>query len=444
MKLFDWIKKKKQTPQPVPQPMPSSAAQAEPASALPKQEQTEPAPAQKPKQHDAALRLYACRRDISVIGPIFEKAFAEQLQKLDALNSNTFVMTLKDGTFLQIHITSNTQRGMAQIYHIAGLFSNSPLKNAELKEKILQQIKLFNCIVKLKFVLNDDEKRTNAIMQSIYTAAKAITAFVLTPSMELFHYDGRLLIDTEGNSAFETFSPIAASDFLYNNKQPSPSDIARKEKSIAVLKQKKIPYLENLPSAALESDTTLHTKEEVVKRLIATYATCVQAEIYASGDYSNPQEKMEEQMAILEEKYHVSQYFSPEEKQYIDHPPIKEFELFQRYGWRYECCAVFLWALSLLELKEPNQICEALELGNIIWNHNFESLLEASTLRSKAEILDLQDITLRYNWACVDARIHHKTLDTLDFSVVYERHYALNWLLKVDGIDHWDHIVTNT
>lgn len=255
MKLFDWIKKKKQTPQPVPQPMPSSAAQAEPASALPKQEQTEPAPAQKPKQHDAAIRLYACRRDISVIGPIFEKAFAEQLQKLDALNSNTFVMTLKDGTFLQIHITSNTQRGMAQIYHIAGLFSNSPLKNAELKEKILQQIKLFNCIVKLKFVLNDDEKRTNAIMQSIYTAAKAITAFVLTPSMELFHYDGRLLIDTEGNSAFETFSPIAASDFLYNNKQPSPSDIARKEKSIAVLKQKKIPYLENLPSAALESDT---------------------------------------------------------------------------------------------------------------------------------------------------------------------------------------------
>ena len=445
MKLFDWIKKKKEIPQQTSSSVSETTAFSFEAQQPEQTQQSSPTQqSQTQQEHDAAIRLYACRKDTSVIASVFEIAFAEQLTKIDFLNNNEFVMTLTDDTFVQARITSNPQESMAQAYHIANFFNKAPLKNKILKENILQQMKLFNCIVTLKFVINSDEKRTDFIIQNVYTVAKALTAFVLVPTMELFHYDGRLLIDAEGNSAFDTFSPIASADFLDYGKNPSPSDIARKEKSIAVLKEKKIPYLEKLPSTALEADTTLQQKEDIIKRLIATYATCIQSEIYTNENYKEPQKKMEEQMAILEEKYHVSQYFSPQEKHYIEHPPIEQPQLFHSYGWRYECCAVFLWALSLLELKEPNEICEALQLGNIIWNHNFESLLEAAKLRSKEEILDLQDLTLRYDWACVDARIHDKTIDALDFGVIYERHYALNWLLNVDGISDWDNIVTNT
>ena len=70
--------------------------------------------------------------------------------------------------------------------------------------------------------------------------------------------------------------------------------------------------------------------------------------------------------------------------------------------------------------------------------------MESAVVRSKEEILDFQDLVLRYDWACVDARIHHKPLSILDGDIVYEWHYALNWLVQADGITQWDDVTTTT
>ena len=458
MKFFDWIKKKKEPEKKQIEEENSSIIESDILDIEVKIPQTENSTAknvndskqqkeqnqQKGKEHDAAIRLYSCRKNTAIIPSVFEKAFSEEYKKLDFVNDSEFVLTLNDDTFLKIRIITNKQETMAQAYGMANFFSKAPVKNQVLKENILQQMKLFNCIISIQFILNSDEKRTNTIIKNVYIVAKALTAFVLVPTMEVFHYDGRLLINTEGQSAFDTFHPIASADFLDKEMKPTEADIQRKQNSIEILKSKKIPYLEELRSAVFDAETTLQSKETILQRLIATYATAIQAEVYASGKYDNPEQKMKEQIDLLNEKYHVSEYFSPKEKEYIDHPPVKEPKLFNSYGWRYECCAVFLWALSLLDLKEPNQICEAVELGNIIWNHDFDSLSKAAKLRSKEEILSLQDLTLRYDWACADARINNKTIDALDFGVIYERHYALNWLLTVDGISDCDAVTTTT
>ena len=63
---------------------------------------------------------------------------------------------------------------------------------------------------------------------------------------------------------------------------------------------------------------------------------------------------------------------------------------------------------------------------------------------SDLEILDMQDLVLRYHWACVDARIHHKEMPKLNADIIYEWHYALNWLVGADGNTKWDEVVTNT
>lgn len=460
MKLFDWIKKKKEhQPQQeeTPPNIQNNTANEESETTQEnsghsekeeikeaKEEKEELKPKEKEKTHDAAIRLYSCRKNTAVIPSVFEKAFSQECKKLDIVNDTESVLTLNDDTFLKIRIISNKQETMSQAYSMANFFSKAPIKNKVLKENILQQMKLFNCIVSIQFTIDSDEKRTNAIIKNVYSVAKTLTAFVLVPTMEVFHYDGRLLINTEGASAFDTFHPIASADFLDEERKPTEADTARKKKSIATLKRKKVPYLEELRSTSLDAETTLQDKDSIIKRLIATYATCIQAEIYVSGNYENPEQKMKEQLALLEEKYHVSNYFSPKEKEYINHPPVKEQKIFTSYSWRYECCAIFLWALSLLELKEPNEICEAVDLGNIIWKHDFNSLSKVAKLRTKEEILSLQDLTLRYDWACVDARINGKTIDALDFGVIYERHYALNWLLTVDGITDWDAVATTT
>ncbi len=48
------------------------------------------------------------------------------------------------------------------------------------------------------------------------------------------------------------------------------------------------------------------------------------------------------------------------------------------------------------------------------------------------------------NWACVDARVKGEELTGgINPSIVYERHYALNWLNCHQDAD-WDHVSTDT
>ena len=61
------------------------------------------------------------------------------------------------------------------------------------------------------------------------------------------------------------------------------------------------------------------------------------------------------------------------------------------------------------------------------------------------EILDEADLTLRYDWACVDARIHGQKAPTgIDGGIVIERHYAFNWIIGANNGADWDHIQPNT
>ena len=237
MKIFDWIKKKKEPQKPTEEIsstvtennttnnttdtenntitqqneiQQNDIQQKTEENSQPNQQQNKA----KQQEHDAAIRLYSCRKNTDIIPSVFEKAFSEEYKKLDFVNNAEFVLTLKDDTFLKIRIITNKKETTTQAYGMANFFSKSPIKNQVLKENILQQMKLFNCIISIQFTLNSDEKRTNNMIKNIYSSAKALTAFVLVPTMEVFHYDGRLLIDTQGQSAFDTFHPIASFSLL--------------------------------------------------------------------------------------------------------------------------------------------------------------------------------------------------------------------------------------
>jgi hypothetical protein len=60
------------------------------------------------------------------------------------------------------------------------------------------------------------------------------------------------------------------------------------------------------------------------------------------------------------------------------------------------------------------------------------------------QILDQADLIYRYHWAVVDARVKGKQPPAgLDPGIVYERHYALNWLIRYSD-QEWDDISTDT
>ena len=66
-----------------------------------------------------------------------------------------------------------------------------------------------------------------------------------------------------------------------------------------------------------------------------------------------------------------------------------------------------------------------------------------SKLRDTEEILNELDLTYRIHWATRDAALNNKAIPR-DFhpGIVFERHYALNWL--VIYADEWDDITTDT
>ena len=117
------------------------------------------------------------------------------------------------------------------------------------------------------------------------------------------------------------------------------------------------------------------------------------------------------------------------------------------FGWRYECAGVLLWAAGVVDdLPYPSEIIDVPVLAAIFWQHKgIGGLLSKGFSRSQSEILDAADITLRYDWACVEARVHGKEAPaSLNGDVVMERHYAFNWIIGANGGADWDDIQPNT
>ena len=60
-------------------------------------------------------------------------------------------------------------------------------------------------------------------------------------------------------------------------------------------------------------------------------------------------------------------------------------------------------------------------------------------------MLDQADLIYRLHWCVVDARLRNQPEPPADLQpgVVYERHYALNWLRGYHNAD-WDDVSTDT
>ena len=96
------------------------------------------------------------------------------------------------------------------------------------------------------------------------------------------------------------------------------------------------------------------------------------------------------------------------------------------------------------ELKYPSDICDVQGVVGAIFQPSREEFKNAIKIKNVAEILDELDKTYRMNWACVDARITGQPVGgNINPSVIYERHYALNWLTNYMG-QEWDGVQTNT
>lgn len=220
-------------------------------------------------------------------------------------------------------------------------------------------------------------------------------------------------------------------DILKNKEE-----LSRKEKTHEILKKEGIKINVNLPYIESEEETTLRTPKEVATRAAILSITNLVA--FDSID-------SEEAISYLEE-YNLWEHTTPDEKDFLQNPT--EDKKFQE-TWKCECIWVLLWALQLVDnLPFPNELCDlndiALDKYPISGDNDPNEFIKTNNqLRSKAEILDANDLYYRYHWACVDARINNLEMTTIDSGIVYERQYALNWLVNYMG-QEWDDVSCDT
>lgn len=312
-----------------------------------------------------------------------------------------------------------------------------PAQNEEVKNKFLHKVMAANC--EMAFI--GEPSITSEMEQVLSKITAHLDAYLFVQPNRIFskstaqHFvdkEMNLILDTNGNSEVTDVSVTV--DAKYHDGPTgnySDEQLERKSRSEAVLNQRDIKINKNLPCIDT-SEGVLRSKEEVLDRV---YALMI---IAALGE-GVPVEKLQRPIADKGIKS-----FTEREEAILN---LEELSDQQRaYAtWRYESLYTLLWALNLFpELKFPSEICDVTAVVSKLIQPSREEVTSMANLRPATEILDELDKTYRMHWACVDARIKGEQVGgNINPSVIYERHYALNWLTRYLG-QEWDHVQTNT
>ena len=207
----------------------------------------------------------------------------------------------------------------------------------------------------------------------------------------------------------------------------------RKVRSVDILKSFNVPINAHLPYIEDSTEALKRTKEEIALRAMSLLVVAVKAE-GLEQDIVNS----------LIKNYGLADALTPNEKAFISNPEPSEFDKTQ-FIWRYEAAWVLLWSMGYVqELSPPTNICDVPAAVSVLQQRNREQFIQDAKLRPLTEILNENDLIYRYHWAVVDARVNGlKIPETIDPSVVLERHYALNWLVGYMD-QEWDDVSTDT
>ena len=246
------------------------------------------------------------------------------------------------------------------------------------------------------------------------------------------------LFSCSNNTGYSKIQPIANKPIAtkpVENIIPTKDQQERRERSENYCKSHNVPVYNNPNSMFVdpEEKVIIRTKNEIVDRAIA---------LCYLGLKSEGLEQIH--LDKMDKDYNIFSKLTPNEKSYATaKQPTDQQKI--NANWRYESLHVMLWSLGFIDtLKYPDQVCNVADDVKIIHDLTEAQFRKKAKLRSKQEILNQADLILRLNWACVSAQLKGEEAPSkLDKSVVYERHYSLNWLIRSLNED-WDDVTTNT
>jgi hypothetical protein len=209
----------------------------------------------------------------------------------------------------------------------------------------------------------------------------------------------------------------------------------RKAKTEALLIKKGIPYLSWLPCIESEEETELRTAEEIGIRMVCLL--CVVGVAYHPTD-SSCKDYLKRQG--------LWKHLTRDELTFLMNPN-PDRQTCKEFTWRIEAMFVLMWAAGLYKrLPFPVRQVVNQKLINKFpsFNKSPWPFIHWLTLRPKSQIMDKSDLIYRLHWATRQAEIEGvEPPGGLDPEVVYEWHYAINWITKYDDAA-WDCVPTDT
>ncbi|MBO9747702.1 MULTISPECIES: DUF4272 domain-containing protein [Xanthomonas] len=196
---------------------------------------------------------------------------------------------------------------------------------------------------------------------------------------------------------------------------PYPPDaLQRRAQQSSLLTAQGIRVPPSLPPVPGEAEARVRDAAVVSRRMLALFAVALRAEILATGDTPPSLDEVETRLPG------VAAALSPQERAFFAQA-APDAQALANFGWRYE-------ALAAQRALDNAQAAERTTLAR----------------RPLPELLDTLDRHLRLHWAVRQAGRSGQPLPAgIVPGVVYERHYALNWLLHFEDAE-WDEVETPT
>ena len=342
--------------------------------------------------------------------------------------------------------TENGKKAQEQLQGVWAYFRQVETEHIDIQRNLLYHLRQCQGMVSVNAVYGGPQNadKEGAISERMGVVTAALQG-VLTWGMDaLVDPAGKIILSKDGKSDLEYYMPSEVPIPADWAKDAPPEAVERRNKSMALLRDKHIyvtPWLPLLWERAEEPGRTL---EEVCGRAAALLIVSLYSECRV-GEHMSYEEGREFVAPIIE-GYGAEEFFSPDEKAYLDDPDSTEKAQIQ-YAWQYENLWVMEWALGLTDdLFWPTRICDVPESARIMREHpTMEELAAAARLRPRKELLDQADLIYRLHWACVDARVMNMPApQALEEGVVMERHRALFWLAGVDEMCGWDDVDLST
>ena len=183
------------------------------------------------------------------------------------------------------------------------------------------------------------------------------------------------------------------------------------------------------------NESQIRTPEEVTKRVVILL-----------GIFQAATGRKKEELINILKKNNLWEAVSETERNFLL-KPIDEtkFEAIQ-FGWRSEAVFILLWTLKIVEKEEiPVDETNLDLIVDFLKDNEYYKKIDIANaqLRDSNEILHLLETIYSIHWELRDAKIHNKKPpNNYHPSIIYEWHYALNWLVRSN--ENWDDITTDT